>query len=106
MAKSDRQVRPVYHRNRDSIEAHLTIVFAAPATSRWIEHRTGWSIRKFAKTARRTAQSRSRPDDTSSPQPTRYPTNSARPSKQSTTDANLRTSLAEVGSMTVNELKH
>ena len=36
-----------------AIEAHLTIVFAALAVSRWIEHQTGWSIRKFVKTARR-----------------------------------------------------
>jgi hypothetical protein len=28
-------------------------VFAALAVSRWIEHRTGWSIRKFVRTARR-----------------------------------------------------
>jgi hypothetical protein len=53
MAKSDLQARPVYHRTRDSIEAHLTIVFAALAVSHWIEHVTGWSIRKFVKTARR-----------------------------------------------------
>jgi Transposase DDE domain len=53
MAKSDLQARPIYHRTRDSIEAHLTIVFAALAVSRWIENRTGWSIRKFVKTARR-----------------------------------------------------
>jgi Transposase DDE domain len=53
MAKSDLQARPVYHRTRDSIEAHLTIVFAALAVGRWIEHQTGWSIRKFVKTARR-----------------------------------------------------
>jgi Transposase DDE domain len=53
MAKSDLQARPVYHRKRDSIEAHLTIVFAALAVSRWIEHQTGWSIRRFVKTARR-----------------------------------------------------
>jgi Transposase DDE domain len=53
MAKSDLQARPVYHRKRDSIEAHLTIVLAALAVSRWIEHQTGWSIRKFVKTARR-----------------------------------------------------
>jgi len=53
MAKSDLQARPIYHRTRDSIEAHLTIVFAALAVSRWIEHQTGWSIRKFVKTARR-----------------------------------------------------
>jgi hypothetical protein len=53
MAKSDLQARPVYHHLRDSIEAHLTIVFAALAVGRWIEHQTGWSIRKFSKTARR-----------------------------------------------------
>jgi transposase len=53
MAKSDLQARPIYHRTRDSIEAHLTIVLAALAISRWIEGRTGWSIRKFVKTARR-----------------------------------------------------
>jgi hypothetical protein len=53
MAKSDLQARPLYHRTRDSIEAHLSIVFAALAVSRQIEHQTGWSIRKFVKTARR-----------------------------------------------------
>src|SRR5690349_2019169 len=53
MSKSDLQARPVYHRKRDSIEAHLTIVFAALAVSRWTEAQTGWSIRKFVKTARR-----------------------------------------------------
>ena len=44
---------PLYHRKRDSIEAHLTIVFAALAVSHWIETTTGWSIRKFVRTARR-----------------------------------------------------
>jgi hypothetical protein len=53
MSKHDLQARPVYHHLRDSIEAHLTIVFAALAVGRWIEHQTGWSIRKFIKTARR-----------------------------------------------------
>jgi len=52
MSKSDLQARPTYHRKRDSIEAHLTIVFAALAVSRWIEKQTGWSIRKFVRTAR------------------------------------------------------
>ena len=51
-SKHDLQARPIYH-HRDSIEAHLTIVFAALAVSRWIEDRTGWSIRKFVRTARR-----------------------------------------------------
>lgn len=45
--------RPIYHLKRGSIEAHLTIVFAARVVTRWIEARTGWSIRKFVKTARR-----------------------------------------------------
>jgi hypothetical protein len=53
MAKSDLQARPIYHHTRDSIEAHLSIVFAALAVSRWIEARTGWSIRKFVRTTRR-----------------------------------------------------
>jgi hypothetical protein len=47
------QARPVYHHKRDSIEAHLTIVFAALAVSHWIEHQTGWRIKKFVRTARR-----------------------------------------------------
>jgi transposase len=53
MSKSDLQARPVYHRKRDSIEAHLSVVFAALAVTRWIEARTGWSTRKFVRTARR-----------------------------------------------------
>ncbi|WP_452607469.1 IS1634 family transposase, partial [Prauserella oleivorans] len=53
MAKSDLAARPIFHRTRDSIEAHLTIVFAALAVSRWIEDTTGWSIKKFVKTIRR-----------------------------------------------------
>ena len=53
MSKSDLQARPVYHHKRESIEAHLTVVFAALAVARWIEARTGWSIRKFVRTARR-----------------------------------------------------
>jgi hypothetical protein len=31
----------------------LTIVFAALAVSHWIEHQTGWSIKKFGRTASR-----------------------------------------------------
>ena len=45
--------RPVCHRKRDSTEAHLSVVFAALAVSRWIENATGWSIRRFVRTARR-----------------------------------------------------
>ena len=53
MSKHDLQARPIYARKRDSIEAHLTIVFAALAVSRWLEANTGWSIKKFVRTARR-----------------------------------------------------
>jgi hypothetical protein len=53
MSKHDLQARPIYHRKRDSIDAHLTIVFAALAVSRWIEDRTGWSIKRFVRTASR-----------------------------------------------------
>ncbi|MBV8291830.1 MAG: IS1634 family transposase, partial [Mycobacterium sp.] len=45
--------RPIYHHIRESIEAHLTVVFAAMAVSHHIEHQTGWSIKKFVRTARR-----------------------------------------------------
>ena len=53
MSKHDLQARPVYHHKRESIEAHLTIVFAGLAVSHWIEHQTSWSIKKFVRTARR-----------------------------------------------------
>jgi hypothetical protein len=53
MSKHDLQARPIYHHKRESIEAHLTIVFTALAVSHWIEHQTGWSIKKFVRTARR-----------------------------------------------------
>jgi Transposase DDE domain len=53
MSKHDLQARPIYHHTRESIEAHLTIVFAAMAVSHYIETQTGWSIKKFVRTARR-----------------------------------------------------
>ena len=53
MSKHDLQARPIYHHKRESIEAHLTIVFAALAVSHSIEHQTGWSIKKFVRTAHR-----------------------------------------------------
>lgn len=53
MSKHDLQARPIYHHQRDSIEAHLSVVFAALAVSRHIEATTGWSIKRFIRTARR-----------------------------------------------------
>lgn len=52
MSKSDLKARPIFHHKRDSIEAHLTIVFAALAMARTIEYRTGMSIQQFVKTVR------------------------------------------------------
>jgi transposase len=63
MSKHDLQARPIYHHKRDSIDAHLTVVFAALAVSRWIEDRTGWSIKKFVRTARRYRTIQIRIDD-------------------------------------------
>ncbi len=52
MTKTDLSARPVFHRLRDSIEAHLTIVFAALAVSREAQARTGQSINKIVKILR------------------------------------------------------
>lgn len=49
MAKSDLKATPIYHRKRDSIEAHLTIVTAAPAIGKSIEAQTCISIKQFVK---------------------------------------------------------
>jgi hypothetical protein len=53
MSKHDLQARPIYHHTRESIEAHLSIVVTAMAVSHFIETQTGWSIKKFVRTARR-----------------------------------------------------
>jgi transposase len=53
MSKHDLAARPIYHHLRESIDAHLNVVFTALAVSHWIEHQTGWSIKKFVQTARR-----------------------------------------------------
>lgn len=88
-----------YHRKRDSIGAHLTIVFAALAVSRWIETRTGWSIKKFVRTAATVpAPSRSMPTNKPLPPRTHYPTTSAKPSRLSTAILKVRTKVARAGS--------
>ena len=53
MSKHDLRARPIYHHKRESIDAHLNIVFAALAVTKLIEDRTGWSIKRFVRTARR-----------------------------------------------------
>ncbi len=52
MSKSDLAARPMFARQREAIEAHLTIVFAALAVARTIQDRTGLSIRRFNRTLR------------------------------------------------------
>ena len=52
MTKSDLAARPIFHRLRDSIDAHLTVVFADLAISREAQARTGLSISKIVKTLR------------------------------------------------------
>ena len=49
MSKSDLKARPIFHHKRNSIEAHLTIVFTALAVARYIERATSVSISKFVK---------------------------------------------------------
>jgi hypothetical protein len=52
MSKSDLRARPIFHHTRDSIEAHLTIVFAALAVARYLQNHTGMSIKKIVRTLR------------------------------------------------------
>ncbi|TLP70512.1 IS1634 family transposase, partial [Nesterenkonia sphaerica] len=53
MSKHDLAARPVFHRQKDSIDAHLTIVTAALAIAQRLEAITGWSRKRFITTARR-----------------------------------------------------
>lgn len=52
MSKSDLAARPIFHRTRDAIEAHLTIVFAALAIARDLQARSGVSLKKIIRTLR------------------------------------------------------
>lgn len=52
MSKTDLQARPMFHRQRDAIEAHLTVVFTALAVARYLQERTGVSLRRMITTLR------------------------------------------------------
>ncbi len=52
MAKTDLRARPIFHRLKDSIEAHLTVVFAALAISRHLQDAAGASIKSLVRTLR------------------------------------------------------
>ena len=52
MTKSDLRARPVFHHQREAIDAHLTVVFAALAVSRHLQNHTGVTIKKLVQTLR------------------------------------------------------
>ena len=52
MSKSDLKARPIFHRKRDAIEAHLTVVMAALAIQRRIERQAGITLVKIIKVLR------------------------------------------------------
>ena len=47
MSKHDLRARPVFHRTRDAIEAHLTVVMTALAVARHLQDTTGMSIKRI-----------------------------------------------------------
>ncbi|MFB9775704.1 IS1634 family transposase, partial [Brevibacterium otitidis] len=47
MSKTDLRARPIFHRTKDAIEAHLTVVFTALAVARYMQHATGQSLKKI-----------------------------------------------------------
>lgn len=50
MTKHDLRARPVFHHRREAIEAHLTVVFAALAITRYLTRTTGHSLKKILHT--------------------------------------------------------
>ena len=47
MSKHDLRARPVFHHQRDAIEAHLTVVMASLAVARYLQEATGISIKRI-----------------------------------------------------------
>ncbi|ADU00710.1 transposase, IS4 family [Mycolicibacterium gilvum Spyr1] len=52
MSKTDLEARPMFHRTREAIEAHLTIVFTALAVAHCIQERSGLAIANVIKQLR------------------------------------------------------
>jgi Transposase DDE domain len=99
MAKSDLQARPIYHRTRDSIEAHLTIVSPRWRSAAGSKTALAGPSASSSRPPAATGPSRSRPGRTPSPPPTRYPTTSAKRSITFTA-GRVRTNLAQLRSQT------
>lgn len=51
LTKSDLEARPIFHRLDETIKAHLLIVFAGLAISRYLEIKTGMSLKQILKVA-------------------------------------------------------
>ena len=47
MTKSDLRARPIFHREKDSIDAHLTVVFAALAIGRHLQELSGVPLKRM-----------------------------------------------------------
>ncbi|MCI6583488.1 MAG: transposase [Mobiluncus sp.] len=49
MSKTDLRARPIFHHQKEAIEAHLTVVIAALAVSRYLYQKTGITTKKLVK---------------------------------------------------------
>ena len=47
MSKHDLPARPVFHHQREAIEAHLTVVMASLAVAHYLQDTTGISIKRI-----------------------------------------------------------
>lgn len=47
MSKTDLRARPIFHRTRDAIEAHLTVVFTAYPVARFMRDAAGVSVKRI-----------------------------------------------------------
>lgn len=47
MTKSNLRARPIFHRVKDSIDAHLTVVFAALAIGRHLQELSGLPLKRL-----------------------------------------------------------
>lgn len=47
LTKHDLEARPMFHRTKDMIDAHLNIVFCALAIARYLQTTTGYSLRRI-----------------------------------------------------------
>ncbi|NWN88405.1 MAG: IS1634 family transposase [Micrococcaceae bacterium] len=50
MSKTDLRARPMFHHTRQAIEAHLTVVFTALAVARYMQTKTGVSLKQIITT--------------------------------------------------------